>query len=72
MQGRRQRGGAGGAPHPHFKWVPPISGLTHRLLHTSNTVFQKCGPPSGFWPLLLVFGPPAATSWRWAWCHART
>jgi len=40
MQGHRQRGG---------QWRPAtpfISRLAHRLLHTSNTVFQKCGPPS--------------------------
>jgi len=27
------------------------------LLHTSNAVFKNSGPPSDFWPLLLVFGP---------------
>ena len=53
-QGRRQRG-ASGARTPHLKSVPPISRLAHRLLHTSNTVFLKCGP--SFWflaPLLLI------------------
>jgi len=24
-------------------------------------------PPSGLWPLLLVFGPPAAKFWRRPW-----
>jgi len=38
--------------------------MASQLLHTSNTVFEKCAPPSGFWPLHLVFGPPAAKSWR--------
>ena len=47
--------------------VPPISRLAHRLLHASNTVFKKRAPPSDFWPLLLIFGPPAATSWRRVW-----
>jgi len=54
-------GEASGAQPPHLKSVPPISRLTHRLLHTSNTVFKKCGPPfwflvppSGFWPPLLL------------------
>ena len=48
-QGRRQRGGQW-CPGPHFTFGP-------RLLHTSNIVFEKCGPPfwflappSGFWP----------------------
>ena len=57
MQGRRQRGSSD-APPSHLKSVPSISCLARRLLHTSNTVFLKCGPPSGFWPLHLVFGPP--------------
>ena len=57
MQGRRQRGGSG-ARSPHLKSVPPISRLAPCLLHTSNTVFWKCGPSSGFWPLLLVIAPP--------------
>ena len=63
---------AGGpvVPDPHLKSVPPISRLAPRLLHTSNIVFFKCGPLSGFWPLLLVFGPPAAKSWRRACCSA--
>ena len=26
--------------------------------------FKNVAPPSGFWPLLLAFGPPAAKSWR--------
>jgi len=49
-------GGSGARP-PIWNWCPPISRLAHRLLHTSNTVFLKCGhpfrflaPPSGFWP----------------------
>jgi len=35
---------------PIWNRCPPISRLAHRLLHTSNTAFQKCAP-------LLVFGP---------------
>ena len=54
-QGRRQRGAV--VPGP------PISRFTPRLLHTSNSVFKKCGPP--FWflaPLLLNPGDgPAQT-----------
>ena len=50
-------GGASGARPHHLKSVPPISRLAPWLLHTSNTVFQKRSPPSGFWPLLF-FGPP--------------
>ena len=60
MQGRRQRGSSD-APPSHLKSVPSISCLARRLLHTSNTVFLKCGPPfwflpppSGFWPPLLL------------------
>jgi len=47
---------------PHLKYESLISCLAPWLLHTSNRVFLKCGPPSGFWPLHLVFGPPAAIS----------
>jgi len=56
-QGRRQRGGAvvPGLPIWHRC---PISCLFPLLLHTSNTVFLKCGTP--FWFL----APPAAKSWR--------
>jgi len=35
---------------PIWNLCPPISRLTPWLLHTSNTVFLKRGPPSGFWP----------------------
>jgi len=56
LQGRRQRGGQW-FPAPPFEICAPISRLAPWLLHTSNTVFLKCGPPSGFWPL-LSFGPP--------------
>jgi len=58
VQGRRQRGGP-------VVPGPPLSRLTLRLLRTSNTVFEKCAPPSVFWlPLLLNpgDGPGAATS----------
>jgi len=41
---------------------PPISRLAPRLLHTSNTVFQKFGPTFCF------LATPAAKSWRQAWC----
>jgi len=37
---------SGGAVVP----CPPVLRLAPWLLHTSNTVFQICGPPSGFWP----------------------
>jgi len=51
-------GGASGAlpGAPHFTFGP-------RLLHTSNTVFFKCGPS---WFLAPPSGsfPPAAKSWR--------
>jgi len=53
-------------PAPHLKSVPPISRFAPRLLHTSNTVFENMCPPSGVWPLHLIFGLPAAKSWRWA------
>jgi len=62
VKGRRQRKGGAVVPGPPI-WnrCPPISRLAHRLLHTSNTVFKKCGspcwflaPPSGFWPPLLL------------------
>jgi len=50
--------GGAAVPDPPFEiGAPPISRLAHRLLHTSNIVFLKCGPPfwflappSGFWP----------------------
>jgi len=44
--------------------APPISRLDPQLLHISNTVFQKCGPLSGFWPSFWFLAPPAAKSWR--------
>ena len=37
--------------------APPISRLAHRLLHTSNTVFLKCGSPFGFLPPPLLLHP---------------
>jgi len=46
----RQTSPAGGQWFP----APPISRLAHRLLHTSNTVFKKCAPPSSSWPHLLL------------------
>jgi len=58
-QGRRQRGWAV-VPAPHLKSVRPISCLARRLLHTSNIVLKNV-------PLLVVFGPLAAKSWRRAW-----
>ena len=50
-------GGSGARPH-HLKSVPPHLTFGPRLLHTSNTVFKKCGPSIWFLP------PPAAKSWR--------
>ena len=43
-------GATNGARPPIWNLCPPISRLTPWLLHTSNTVFLKRGPPSGFWP----------------------
>jgi len=31
--------------------------LAPRLLHTSNTVFKKCAPPSGFGPFFWFLSP---------------
>jgi len=51
-----------GKEMPHRQWCPappfeigaPHFTLAPRLLHTSNTVFLKCGPPLWFLaPLLL-------------------
>jgi len=72
---RWQLSGAGPAggpvvPGPPFEIGAPISRLAHLLLHTSNTVFSKCAPPYGFWPLLVFGPPPAASSWRRAWSGA--
>jgi len=53
------------ASPPISNLFPPISRLAPWLLHTSNTVFLKCGP--SFWFL----APPAAISWRRAWCHCK-
>jgi len=39
---------------PIWNLFPPISRLASWLLHTSNTVFKKCAPPSVFWPPLLL------------------
>ena len=61
-------GVASSARPPNLKSVPLISRLAPWLLHTSNTVFSNVDPPSGFWPLLLVIGPPAAKSWQPPWC----
>ena len=59
-QGRHQRG-ASGARHLHLKSVPPHFTFGPWLLHTSNTVFFKCGSPVWF------LAPPIAKSWRRAW-----
>ena len=64
-QGCRQRWGSGARP-PHLKLVPPISRLAGCYIHPI-LYFKNVAP-------LLVFGsswflaPPAATSWRRAWC----
>ena len=57
LQGRRQRG-ASGAATPIWNWCPsfqvwPPGCYIHPILY-----FKNVAPPSGFWPLLLVFGPP--------------
>jgi len=63
-QSRRQREGAV-VPGPPFEigsppfHVWPTGCRIHPILH-----FKNVAPPFGFWPLLLVFGPPAAKSWR--------
>ena len=67
VQGCRQRGDQWCTALPFEIGAPPISRLAPRLLHTSNNVFKNSPPPSGFWPLLLVFGPLCAKSWRRAW-----
>jgi len=61
--------GVSGAWPPHFKSVPlhftfdpPVAAYIPTLY------FKNVAPPSGFWPLFLVFGPPAAKSWRRACC----
>jgi len=54
--------GASGARPSIWNLCLPVSRLAPLLLHTSNTVFSRCGSPFCFWPLLLVFGPPK--SWR--------
>jgi len=65
-QGRRQQGGQWG-PIPHLKSVPPSSRLAHRLLHTSNTVFFKCGPSSGFRPpCCYILATSLAVVWSFA------
>ena len=46
-------GGARGVRPPIWNMCPPISRLAPRLLHTSQSVFLKCGPP--FW----VLAPPS-------------
>jgi len=45
-------------PVPHLKSVPPHFTFGPPVAAYINTVFLKCDPPSGFWPLLLVFGSP--------------
>ena len=45
---------------PFHVWPPGC--CIHLIQYFKNVV-----PPSHFWPLLLVFGPPAAKSWRRAW-----
>jgi len=40
-------------PDPHLKSVPTHFMFGLRLLHTSNIVFKKCGPPCAFWTPLL-------------------
>ena len=66
LQGRRQRG-TSGARLPYLKSVTPFhvwlaGGCIHPIQYFKNVAHL-----SGFWPLLLVFGPPAAKSWRRAW-----
>jgi len=62
-QGRRQRGEQWcpappfeiGAPHLTFG--PPVAAYIQYCIF-------KIWPPFWFWPLFLVFGPPATKSWR--------
>ena len=65
-QGGRQRGGPV-VPGPPFEICAPHFTFDPWLLHTSNTVFQKCGPLLGFGPSLWFLASPAAKSWRRAW-----
>jgi len=55
-------GGASGARLPHLKSVRPISRLAPGCYIYPILYFENVVPPSGFWPLLLLFGPPAAKS----------
>jgi len=65
-QGRSQQGGSG-ARSPIWNRFPPFlvwptAYCIHPILH-----FKNMASPFGFWPLLLLFGPPAAKPWRRAW-----
>jgi len=59
-------GGSGARPlhlkSVHFTFGPPVAAYIQYCI-------KNVPPLSGFWPLLLVFGPPAAKSWRQACLH---
>ena len=42
---------------PHFTFGPPVDA------YIQHCILKMC-PPSGFWPLFLVFATSAAKSWR--------
>ena len=52
IQGRRQRGGAM-VPGPPFEICAPHFMFDPQLLHTSNILFLKCGPPLWLLPPLM-------------------
>ena len=57
-------GGGSVARAPHLKSVPPHFTFGQLVAAYIQYCILKMWPPSGFWPLLLVFGPLAAKSWR--------
>jgi len=67
QQGRRQRGDQWCPAQPFEIYAPSFHvWLPGCCIHLIQ-YFKNVAPLSGFWPLLLVFGPPAAKSWRRAW-----
>jgi len=64
-------GGASGARPPHLKSVPPFHVWPFGCYINPILYLKNMAPPSGFWTLLLVFGPPTAKSWRRAWIGSR-
>jgi len=54
-------------PPPFEIGAPPFHVCTLGFCIHPMLYFKKVPPPSGFWPLLLVFGHPVAKSWQRAW-----